>query len=649
MVHMWGLGKWNDKDAEFQAYGICKRPASTLTSTPTLKSTDTPSISPTSTPTETPSETPSSSPTSTPTQTPTETPSTGPTSTPTQTPTGLPTIASSDFSLCYEDNCYLKSDEKMTWDEAVDYCIELDATLASIHSDGENSYVNDYVREGTWIWLGGNDIETEGDFVWVDGTPFDYSNWDAGQPNDSMRREDRVNMWGGGKWNDEDQWYETYAVCKRPEHTPQPTMEFSPSVSPTSPIPTPKPTSWPTFSPTDFSLCYQDFCYLKSHEKMTWDEAVDYCIQLDAALASIHSAGENSYIQDHVKEDEWSWIGLNDVKTEGVFEYVDGTPFDYSNWDSGQPNNGGGIEDMVHMWGGGKWNDKDAEFQAYGICKRPASPTPITTGTPSASPTRTPTLTPTGTPITSPTRQPTRVPTADCVEIEHNWTEEIAEQHCSANEMGKTNKGVDAVVCAGYAQHWQRRLIYSLANRAFLTCSAWCVYDIHTEGYGDATERYDAFIWRISNNCWEPTRQGLCIFGNTRERELVTEYIENTLCESCIPSYTWDEDRAEEICPNTVTAKKSYGVEVCDTQSSMKQESLEKSLANRFFTHCGAFCVYDYDTIMNNTRYHSTMNGGFMWKKTCWKWVTGWDCFDEGKHLSEFEEVSSRSVNLCDL
>jgi len=206
-----------------------------------------------------------------------------------------------------------------------------------------------------------------------------------------------------------------------------------------------------------------------------------------------------------------------------------------------------------------------------------------------------------------------------------------------------TNKGVDAVVCPDYNQYYQRRLNYSLANGAFLKCSAWCVYDAHTEGYGEASEGLDAFIWRKQSNCWEPTRKGLCIYGNVEDRDEMANYIENTLCWACIPLYTWDEDRAKEICPEIVSANKSYGVEVCDDpNSSTKQNSLEKSLANKFFTGCSAWCVYDYDTIMSN----GCSYGGFAWKQTCWRWVTGWDCF--GKHISEFRTVSSRAAKLCE-
>jgi len=241
-----------------------------------------------------------------------------------------------------------------------------------------------------------------------------------------------------------------------------------------------------------------------------------------------------------------------------------------------------------------------------------------------------------------------------CVEQEQNWTDEIAAEICTALAMGVTNKGVDAIVCAGY-EEYQNRLAYSLANRAFLSCDAWCVYDILTKGE-------EAFIWKSEGECYNPVTKGLCIWGNPLHRMKLKEYIENILCSSttttsptlsptdCFPTYTWDEDRAEEICPPSegiILADKSYGVKVCNDAASLtKQSSLERSLANNFFNSCISWCVYDYDTIMNNIRSDSADYGGFVWKFTCWKWVTGWSCFD--LFLSEFEEISSRALDQCD-
>jgi len=71
----------------------------------------------------------------------------------------------------------------MSWTEAVLYCEENSAMLASIHSEEENQYIGGLIEKNTWIGL--NDIEDEHVWEWVDGSPFDYSKWHVGEPNHS--------------------------------------------------------------------------------------------------------------------------------------------------------------------------------------------------------------------------------------------------------------------------------------------------------------------------------------------------------------------------------------------------------------------------------------------------------------------------------
>jgi len=367
--------------------------------------------------------------------------------------------------------------------------------------------------------------------------------------------------------------------------------------------------------------------------------------------------------------------------------------------------------------------------------------------------------------------------TYPCVERELDWDEATASNICSSEYMGDTDKSENAIACAGY-EDYQYRLGHSLANRAFLTCDAWCVYDIYKRGH-------EGFIWRNSSQCWKPVTSGLCIGGNPSHREAITDYIDNTLCESttpepteaptcrtqyewsealmddhcsvadtaltykhytslgraampctgfeareadllkslamklygdcsswcvydfyslavmawkwkdgancwelttwgschwnyaegrnntewldardavmvtctyeptlaptgCMPAYTWDADRAVEVCPSIQTADKSFGVQVCtDTNSASKQAELEKSLANRFFSKCDSWCVYDYDTIIDNVIQEGNTYGGFIWRNTdqCWKWVTGYQCFTSS--IDEYDEVVVKAGETC--
>merc|ERR1712183_230898 len=85
------------------------------------------------------------------------------------------------------------------------------------------------------------------------------------------------------------------------------------------------------------------------------------------------------------------------------------------------------------------------------------------------------------------------------------WNEKIALEACTYDIMGKTNKGSTATVCKG-KEDYQYRLDRSLANRMYLRCQGWCVYDIFTIAE-------EVFIWRNGDEekCWDPVTSGLCI------------------------------------------------------------------------------------------------------------------------------------------
>jgi len=163
---------------------------------------------------------------------------------------------------------------------------------------------------------------------------------------------------------------------------------------------------------TVFNLCFEGACYHKSDTKMPWDDAVYYCVEVDAVLTSIHSAEENAYISDNVCNSTINdcWIGLNDRANESVWQWVDGTAFDYSNWKPGEPSNHFDSEHIVHIQSesDGTWNDHRTTKWAYAICKRPSS-----TDQPTLSPTAQPTFSPTVTlwPTTLPTFSPSVSPT----------------------------------------------------------------------------------------------------------------------------------------------------------------------------------------------------------------------------------------------
>jgi len=106
--------------------------------------------------------------------------------------------------------------DAVTWPEALQRCVDLGASLATLHSSTENDEVF-AATSGVNAWIGLTDAERELDWVWHDGTPLDFVAWEPGQPND-LGDEDCGHMRAeAATWND-DECTGTHAfVCRGPQ------------------------------------------------------------------------------------------------------------------------------------------------------------------------------------------------------------------------------------------------------------------------------------------------------------------------------------------------------------------------------------------------------------------------------------------------
>lgn len=99
---------------------------------------------------------------------------------------------------------------------------------------------------------------------------------------------------------------------------------------------------------------------------MTWTEAKEYCEKLGGHLVTITSIEENNYIKDLVvsngKKNAY-WLGASDSETEGVWKWVTGEPFEFSDWGTDEPNQDGEenyLELLVNAINYSlKWNDSN--------------------------------------------------------------------------------------------------------------------------------------------------------------------------------------------------------------------------------------------------------------------------------------------------
>ena len=100
-------------------------------------------------------------------------------------------------------------------------------------------------------------------------------------------------------------------------------------------------------------------------DKKNWTDAEDFCQKEGGHLASVHSNATNNFVLGGMalKGLDIVWLGGNDIKGEGVWQWTDCTPWDFTFWAPGEPTGGGEdcLTQVFNFTGYGhldrKWND----------------------------------------------------------------------------------------------------------------------------------------------------------------------------------------------------------------------------------------------------------------------------------------------------
>ncbi|XP_067261102.1 ladderlectin [Chanodichthys erythropterus] len=129
------------------------------------------------------------------------------------------------------------------------------------------------------------------------------------------------------------------------------------------------PAGWDKFG----TQCFKFFSKSKS-----WADAEKHCVDLGGNLASVHSDLTHTFLKNFVKKQSSrttrSWIGAHDATKAFVWFWSDGSKFEYSDWHTGEPNNGANAERCVEMGYGDEklWNDARCESRLPYVCYRVA-------------------------------------------------------------------------------------------------------------------------------------------------------------------------------------------------------------------------------------------------------------------------------------
>ncbi|XP_072544691.1 macrophage mannose receptor 1-like [Salminus brasiliensis] len=236
----------------------------------------------------------------------------------------------------FGSRCFRIFTAAANWTDSEQNCVTMGGHLASVHSSKEYIFIQDLVLNATnsttYTWLGGSDSAQEGVWVWTDGSAFNYSSWDSGQPDNHQNIENCLIMnWG-------DTFYTITATS-----TAEPSTTVPSTTVPSTTVPSlPKVFTiykhagcqggWSQFG----SRCFRTFTAAD-----TWNASEQKCVAVGGHLASVHSSSEYAFLQNLVlnttNSNARTWIGGTDAAQYGVWVWTDGSVFDYSNWGDGQP------------------------------------------------------------------------------------------------------------------------------------------------------------------------------------------------------------------------------------------------------------------------------------------------------------------------
>eukprot|EP00494_Astrolonche_serrata_P033442 UN33711 len=245
-------------------------------------------------------------------------------------------------------------------------CQEYASTLVSINDDAENSFITSMMgnSEGIEYFIGLHDLhdtESETDeFLWIDFTPFSYSNWGTGQPEESNDNIQNCVVMSGtsrtlGKWSTKTCDTELPYICKK------------------------------VHCPNDKWISSFSNCYYISETELLVSKAEDYCVKQGGFLVDILDQYEQSEVLDMVSDAGNYWIGLSisdnsdGIPSEDDFQWSSGQPLDYTNWGTNEPSElfrlalpGGDDRYCVYLAvlpGESFWDDTDCDLEKRFICE----------------------------------------------------------------------------------------------------------------------------------------------------------------------------------------------------------------------------------------------------------------------------------------
>lgn len=227
-------------------------------------------------------------------------------------------------------------DLNTTWHLAEKFCERKGGHLVTITSEEENELVHSIINKSAW--LGGSNYGTDTKWYFVNNEPMTYQRWKQSEPTNGS--EHYMMMYYSGdyakQWNDVSETYTTGFVC-----------EYDDLISLNSYVPLQ-------------TVSVDGKSYEVYEESTDWQTAKKICEKKGGSLVVIDSDIENNTIKELIQcsSKKEFWIGITDIDREAVWKNVFGDAQTYTNWNTGEPNNGLRAENYcIIKKDDGKWND----------------------------------------------------------------------------------------------------------------------------------------------------------------------------------------------------------------------------------------------------------------------------------------------------
>uniref|UniRef100_A0A8V5GIS0 Lymphocyte antigen 75 n=1 Tax=Melopsittacus undulatus TaxID=13146 RepID=A0A8V5GIS0_MELUD len=258
-------------------------------------------------------------------------------------------------SIPHGNRTYRILQKKLTWYEALRECKQNGSDLVSVHSESQQLFLEDIVKQdGYPLWLGLSIHDgSKANFEWSDGSNFDYYPWELENSNTT---ENCVLLDTRGFWN--------RTKCT---NVAEGAICYS--------TPNSKSPGCPQLSSTLQWMQHKYHCYAFDMAFYNFSfRFFFFPVDPSATLLTIGDAEENAFVSAHIKENDLItknvWLGLVQSSKDQSLNWLDGSSVNYVNWE----NKTAAVNEncSVILSTTGTWSKVDcSRSQSRVVCKAP--------------------------------------------------------------------------------------------------------------------------------------------------------------------------------------------------------------------------------------------------------------------------------------